>query len=369
MNQRLEHRSAPTHYLMADWLAESERRGTSAQVTALYPPETLHARAPAILKGGHEFFPAFHEMETPPIWVTVLAGGHLCADEGGSAVLAPDGTLIWDVSYGHEARVEEHWYFTAELPPAERHTEALAVLTLRPGWSDYYFHWMFEVLPRIHLLRLSGAEVDRYALHPLRSAFQYETLATLGVHTEKLLELTHPMHLVASELVVPSMLQSVMPRWACEFLRRTFLRDALSGNERLYISRANARGRRVVNEAEVEEVLSAHGFRTVELEGMSVHDQARLFATAALVVSPHGGGLTNIVFCNPGAKVVEFFAREYVQPLYWMLSNRRELDYYCLVSEGDGPESWMWWPPDGGVEPIEVDIDALNETVTAALTG
>jgi capsular polysaccharide biosynthesis protein len=290
----------------------------------------------------------------------------LCGDESNSAVLAPDGALIWDVSYGHEAQVEDHWYFTADLPEPEQLSEALAVLTLRPGWSDYYFHWMFEVLPRIHLLQLSAIAVDRYALHPLHSGFQYETLETLGVKGEELLELTHPMHLIAPDLVVPSLLQSVMPHWACDFLRETFLRDAVSGDERLYISRANARGRRVENEAEVADVLSAYGFRMVELEGMSVHEQARLFARAAFVVSPHGGGLTNIVFCNSGAKVVEFFAREYVQPLYWMLSNRRQLEYYGLVSEGDGPESWTWWPPDGGVEPIEVDVSALRDVLKAA---
>jgi hypothetical protein len=369
MNQRLEQAHSRAYYVMADWLAsEGVHRAAPAEFRVIYPAETLYCREPVQLKGGKEFFPAFHEMETPPIYVALLREGQLCADDSGSAVLAPDGALIWDVSYGHEERVEDHWYFTAELPEPDRSPDVLATLTVRPGWSNFYFHWMFEILPRIHLLELSGVEVDKYALHPLHSRFQYETLATLGVPSDKLLELTHPMHLVASQLVVPSVLQSVMPHWACDFLRETFLRgDQHAGDERLYISRANAsRGRRVENEGEVENLLSAHGFRTVELEGMSVEEQARLFATASFVVSPHGGGLTNIVFCRPGAKVVEFFAREYVQPLYWMLSNRRQLDYYCLVGSGEGPQSWSWWPPGGGVEPIKVDVEALVEVLSVA---
>jgi Glycosyltransferase 61 len=356
--------------MIGSWFASEAGRATSgARISEIHPADTLRARPPTQLIGGSTFFPTFEEVEMPAVYVAVLPNGHLCADERNGAVLSPDGRLIWDASYGHEERAAEHWFFTAKLPAAERVPESIATLMLRPGWSDYYFHWMFEVLPRLHVLELSGVPVDKYAIHPLSAPFQYETLRALEFPMDKLLELSEPMHLAAKELLVPSVLPSVMPHWACDFLRHTFLPShrRTSDARRLYISRATAsRGRRVVNDSEVEEVLAARGFETVRLEEMSVVDQARLFAQVEVVVSPHGGGLTNVVFCNPGAKVVEFFAREYVQPLFWMLSNRRELEYYCLIADGEGPQSWTSWPPDGGVEPISVDIDALRGVLTAA---
>ncbi|MDT9338046.1 glycosyltransferase 61 family protein, partial [Trichodesmium erythraeum 21-75] len=43
--------------------------------------------------------------------------------------------------------------------------------------------------------------------------------------------------------------------------------------------------------------------------------------------APHGAGLTNIVFCNPGTKVVELFS-SHVKPYYWSLCNCCNLEYY-----------------------------------------
>ena len=66
---------------------------------------------------------------------------------------------------------------------------------------------------------------------------------------------------------------------------------------------------------------------------MSVIEQALLFSQAKVVIAPHGAGLTNIVFCNPNTKIVEFFSPNYLHPGYWRLSNQVGLEYYCLLGE------------------------------------
>lgn len=52
-------------------------------------------------------------------------------------------------------------------------------------------------------------------------------------------------------------------------------------------------------------MLSAHGFERLVLSDMAVPDLVSAFANAEMVVSPHGSGLTNILFAPRDAQVVE----------------------------------------------------------------
>jgi capsular polysaccharide biosynthesis protein len=229
------------------------------------------------------------------------------------------------------------------------------------------------VLPRVHLLQESGYIINEYAIQTRGAHFQYETLAAMGIRDCEVRELTSLIHIEARELVLTSIVPSIAPRWVCAFLRDQFLpkgkvsRTAQKGS-RLYISRATAvRGRTVVNEQQVLDTLAKLDFRPIVLELMSVREQAKLFSQAELVVGPHGGGLTNLVFCSPGTRVVEVFAPRYVHPSYWMLSNRCDLDYYYLIGEGERTPTWAGWPTtESALDPIAVNVKQLVDVLMMA---
>jgi capsular polysaccharide biosynthesis protein len=103
---------------------------------------------------------------------------------------------------------------------------------------------------------------------------------------------------------------------------------------RLYISRGLATYRRVLNEADVVQLLARHGFEVVKLEGLSMWEQAEIMASCEAVVAPHGGGLSNLVFCGLGTKVIEIFSPELVAGYFWKLCNQLNLDYYYILGEG-----------------------------------
>jgi capsular polysaccharide biosynthesis protein len=52
-----------------------------------------------------------------------------------------------------------------------------------------------------------------------------------------------------------------------------------------------------------------------------------------VVLAPHGAGLSNIVFCQPGTKVIELFAPTYIPPCYRIISNICGLEHYYLIGE------------------------------------
>ena len=103
--------------------------------------------------------------------------------------------------------------------------------------------------------------------------------------------------------------------------------------KRIYISRSQARGRIVINEKQVIDVVRQFGFQTVLLEELSVLEQVALFARAEAIISPHGSSLTNLVFCSPGAVVVELFSPNYVRTDYWILSQQLQLQHYYSLGE------------------------------------
>ncbi len=108
-----------------------------------------------------------------------------------------------------------------------------------------------------------------------------------------------------------------VPQWSCAFLRGLFLpvetrEKSFSKAERIYISRKKASNRRIINEQEVINLLEKFAFKTITIESISVAQQASLLANSQVIVATHCAGLTNLVFGNPGTKVIEIFHPEYV---------------------------------------------------------
>ncbi|MFT5044537.1 MAG: capsular polysaccharide biosynthesis protein, partial [Porticoccaceae bacterium] len=68
------------------------------------------------------------------------------------------------------------------------------------------------------------------------------------------------------------------------------------------------------------------------MEGMSVTEQAALLSRADALMAPHGGALTNMVFCKPGIPVIELMSR-HVYPYYYGLSGLCSHRYHAIMED------------------------------------
>ncbi|MBP2626012.1 MAG: capsular polysaccharide biosynthesis protein [Firmicutes bacterium] len=345
-----------------------EKSDAGELYTEYHPGDIFHSPEPKSLeKVMHWKFRRDNHHESPAAFVAIVPGGRVWGDNG--VVITPDNKLLADISNEYNKTTKEHPIFREEnLPPVDYSLETVAVLA--SIWSFNYYHWMFDILPRIALLRSSNIAVDKFIINLSGALFQQDTLSVLGIPEAKIIKSYNQFHLEAAQLVVPSLPGDLgyMPRWACEFIRKEFLIDRniemVEGYERIYISRVNATSRQVINEPQVRNVLAKYGFKSVMLDSMSLADQAMLFSSARIIVSPHGAGFANLVFCSPGTKVIEFFSPNYVNVLYWHLSNKMNLDYYYFIGEGNrSPEyvdpHYIW-------ENISVNIKTLIKTMELA---
>jgi capsular polysaccharide biosynthesis protein len=193
------------------------------------------------------------------------------------------------------------------------------------------------MLPRFHLLERSGIRWDRVVV-PQVARYQRESLKLLGI--DSILP-DQNLNVQADELVVPSLAGFPIgnySKWSCEWLRDRFLDMAgppvSSHPRRIYISRAKAATRRVVNEDEVLAALSPLGFERVLLEDHSFLDGVRLLRDADAVVSPHGSNIANLVFCRPGTPVIEIFSPKYVAACHYSAACQAGLNYGYLIGRG-----------------------------------
>ena len=96
---------------------------------------------------------------------------------------------------------------------------------------------------------------------------------------------------------------------------------------RLYISRADANTRRVLNEPELVEHLGRHGFTTLRLKDLDFLTQVRLFMNADIVVGAKGAGMTNIMFMDPKGRVISLSPDDFPDPFEWDIAQHVGLSY------------------------------------------
>ncbi|NER04122.1 MAG: tetratricopeptide repeat protein, partial [Okeania sp. SIO3C4] len=244
-------------------------------------------------------------------------------------------------------------------------------------------------LPRIEILRRNGInfeQIDWFLVNSTKQPFQRETLRVLGIPEDKIIESDRYPYIQAKKLIVPSFSSHLawLEKWALQFHRQVFLNPSLSTvfqdgfkrkenqhnqviyyPDRIYVSRNKAKYRRVINEAKLIDLLSQYGFVTIELETLSVVEQVALFANAKVIVSPHGSGLTNIMFCTPETTVIELVSPNYIKHYYWAIAQQLGLKYYYLVGE-----EFSYYPirqimyPNSLTEDIIINLDKLEKMLS-----
>ncbi|MBC8147210.1 MAG: glycosyltransferase family 61 protein [Bacteroidetes bacterium] len=118
--------------------------------------------------------------------------------------------------------------------------------------------------------------------------------------------------------------------------RRTWIHNDLSNIGTDYTTR-----RKLMNEDKLVEYLESIGYKEVFCEKMSMKEKIHLFRNAEYIAGPIGGGMCNILFSKPSAKVFSIISPTFLEVnerfLFSMnncdLENINDSDFY--KSEGD----------------------------------
>jgi hypothetical protein len=237
------------------------------------------------------------------------------------------------------------------------------------GGHRHYFHFLFDRLPRLHYL------LTRFALG--REQVVVLTNENLPPFQRDIYRFLAERHSNLSFVSVPE-----NERWRLPVLhviddfqpiKRTlagpdtiaFLRGlvmegygvAAQGKPvRLYVTRSDARKRRLINEKEIFALFQARGFRSVEAAKLSFREQIALFANAQAIAGPHGAGFTNMLYAPPGARILEICNLEKAKNTYFLLAKSLTQRHHGVIGgKGDRLE---WFRADPAA--VTAALDALG---------
>lgn len=256
--------------------------------------------------------------------------------------------------------------------------DCVALCLFTRSARDNYYHWLLELLPKLHLCERAGLDVGD--LPPTVVAFlghaglpyQQQTLRLLGIDIAATVNIQPQTNVRSTNLIVPAYhtRDFAVPRWAAEFVRTRFLpaADARQGPERIYIDRGSSPRRRIVNSLDVRRLFERKGFVTIDPAALTFSEQVGLFRDARWIAGAHGAAFANLVFCQPRARLLEILSPCYRPGYYRSLAKHVAVQWQGIV--GDLPSGTSDVSPRRAIEqPFQVDVHHLETVLNDWVEG
>jgi len=211
---------------------------------------------------------------------------------------------------------EDHWVFRSiKLPKVHKLTGKTLFLSSRSN----YWHLLADELCDLTLLTESGIKINEFD-HIIfeKSYFNAgkELQEIFGLNQVNQVSLQEQLHIECEELYffTGSFCLSKYALSLVKYKIKSSLKQSSSNSgvysKRIILSRGTSNTRRWLNEKQCLQLLDSLDFKIIDPSNLSLSLQVELFSNAEIIIGPHGAGLTNIIFCNPGTKVMEIRAQE-----------------------------------------------------------
>jgi len=226
------------------------------------------------------------------------------------------------------------------------------------GGNSNYWHWLYDVLPRIKIYENTEKldQVDYLLLPSLKKKFQIETLNLLNITKQKVLSSEKFRHIKADKLVAtdhPYILTNNfhqdaqnIPMWIINWLKENFIeKEKLliqKYPKKIFLDRddtnpSNTKIRSLINENEVKDYLIKNSFKCIKPSELSFKEQVNYFNNAEFIIGLHGAAFANISFCKKNTKVIEF-RMEKTGKVIENLAKQNSLVFDSIVCKVETPD-------------------------------
>ena len=213
------------------------------------------------------------------------------------------------------------------------------------SWSDNYFHWVCDVVPKLLILRSQISNTNSFEIvfpRELYKKFSFvrETFEILSLTSS--LKLTSPLSLIRNVSYIPDLAPA--GNYRTEFIdemRETFSTNLnfvnLNKDRRIYSRRDTGAKRSIANEKEILQVLKRYGFETVDFDKLAFKDQLRTLANCDILIGPHGANLCNAFMMPKESLLIELREKhDHHNNCYFSLASAASLNYgYSLHNQDE----------------------------------
>lgn len=280
---------------------------------------------------------------------------------GPSALVVTDGNILFESTLGSYERLVDtsvRALLSGQLPFRTRFQcaeewYADPVFSLVGPWATDYYHWLTDYLVQVFALEVyqeqtgTNPEVLIPADPP---GWLWESLSLAGINPNRTREWSGG-RVRCSRLVVGSLRRHTSatndgyihsPAAMAQLGDR--IRAAVPETDtdnkcqsrRVYVSRADAQGRRVRNEDNLRAMLADYGFERIVPGEHTFAEQVRRFSNAEVILGPHGAGLTNVIFATE-TTLVELFG-SYRNACFFALASGMGHDYASVTCRPEGSD-------------------------------
>lgn len=310
--------------------------------------------------------------EGGPVIAFWVKNGICDVDTG--AVFDRDNNLI-EESFGTLPLVDRYLSLAAksdETPILESERLVLPLANLRMA---NYCRWWLDSVAKLAVKQMAtslpSGEIDVYVPKKLKTPFQRDSVDLL----KRNVSIRHARRVRGDIVSSPGVTylggqrigKSVLE--AAKILKRLIYQPSPDPGglaSRIFITRQNASIRRIVDEDLVFAALKPLGFEKVDLSELSVRRQCEIFDSAEIIVSPHGAGLTNLMWSNDSLRLVEIFSEKGVHgSAFLRLSSHIGLRYHAFVGD-DGENRDKRDNPNNSdiiVDPVKLASFIRNEVL------
>jgi len=325
-------------------------------------PKSLTRKFPHTIEPNiHERFLERHYYTIPEKYLARISKVRLVGKNG--LVILPDGSVSVETMYSRERVKEDLALQKWPTLKTRKMPGSYYSLLMLWGWEGNYYHWLHDVLLRLHEIINRLPKDVLFISPPKLKPFQIDSLRVLGIDPEQLVFFSGDEIWELEELYYspPTARTGHSSAAALDWFRQK-TSDAYGinpgGHRRIFISREMAARRAIANMDEIRPVLDEYDIEVWKAETLSFRDQADLFSQAELIVSTHGAGLTNVLFAKSGTQVLEIFEPNYILYTYWTMCDALQHDYWYFVGETGSNR-------DGG---SRADVIVSPEKLRTALT-
>ena len=263
------------------------------------------------------------------------------------------------------------------LPSGSEHSQLYEeVFVISQFWGGGFFHNMCEDLPRLAPYIEFLQRHSEIRVHVLSKAVHVaaNVLRLLGIDPSRLVTGVCRAKVVYLPQSSPCGYPSIHTTQLLSHVYRKIIKErfpeaALQRNSIVVIRRS--RGRKFKEAAEIEALVESiaqeNGFRFELFPDFplpSLEQSLQIFNRAVIVVAPHGAGLSNILFSEPGTVVIEGVCNSpHVNLCYQALAYKLGHKHYGLASR-EGCEAVVDIPPSaiGGV--LKTYIQGLRQATS-----
>ncbi len=212
--------------------------------------------------------------------------------------------------------------------------------------SFHYFHWFCDSLPRFIQAKKIN---DKYPILLPRSIENIEYIKK----TIDILQINYIAYDDQENVKVEDLFVSSHCAPSGNYNNKTInsLANSLKSNikikegndlKNIWISRSKSKHRKIKNESEILPLLERFKFKIIIPEEMTFEEQINIYNNANILGGLHGGGLTNILFMNPGTKLLEVRREnDKLNNCYYTLASELGINYYYVNSKSQGEDLYV----------------------------